>query len=154
MNHDGPRERTDGTWGYTTNNSHFTIGIGYCRPLEEFSETTIECLWGGDRDRYGAYMTPYREAAAAGKFHDGGHASAGEACDCYKQYLLDFHLKFFPEVSDPKHLDKCQVDGCEVFTSGHGECGIGFSDHWHLCADHRNRQAVEPMIKVGESWHS
>lgn len=158
MNHDAPREKViDGTWGYTSANDGRVHAIGYCAPFHEFSPETIRCIYGDGEDglaRYEAYIAPYREAEAAGKFHDGGHATKEEACECYKRYLLDFHLRFSEGPEKPDVLYKCDATGCEQFTACTGEITGDFGPHWSLCEAHRTREVVEGLLKVGESWHS
>lgn len=156
MNHDAPRKKTDGTWGYTSANDGNVHAIGYCAPFYEFKPETIAMLYGDGEDgkaRYEAYIAPYREANEAGKYHDGGHATPEEACECYKTYLLDFHLRFFEGPNHPDMLCRCSAPDCEEFTAGVGEITGGIRS-WSLCPAHRTREVVAGLLKVGESWHS
>lgn len=155
MNHDAPRQKLDGTWGYTSANDNQVRPIGYCNPFFEFSESTKSCLFGTDDAgvaRYKEYIAPYRAANEAGKFHDGGHQTAEEACACYKQYILDFDLKFHPEVKNPNTLHKCAVDGCGVMTSA--AASLDSLHRYNLCPEHCNREEVAKLFNIGESWHS
>ena len=152
MNHDAPRQKKDGTWGYTSANDGLCHAIGYCSPFEEWSENSIANIFGADKDRYEAYIAPYR--AAADKFHDGGHNSAHEACECYKQYLLDFDLRFHEEQEKPDTLYKCEAPECESFTSGNVSVVGTCMSRWNLCENHRTKEIVAGLLTVGESWHS
>lgn len=160
MNYDGPKQKTDGTWGYTRTNDGHIMGIGYCRPFEEFDPISIGICFAGDMARYEAFIAPCREAAAQGKYHDAGHATAEEACECYKTFLLDFETRFTPDHPDlkllpPRHrFNECEAPGCNALTNGCAECGSGIAWHFDLCAAHRNRETVAALLTVGESWHS
>ncbi|MFZ5669144.1 MAG: hypothetical protein ACOY4K_06595 [Pseudomonadota bacterium] len=81
-----------------------------------------------------------------------GHDTAEEAYEHQRQHLLDTQLQFWPDGDKPKTLYRCEVEGCETFTSGGMSCGSYRTKH--VCADHRNREAVAPLVFVGESWES
>jgi len=151
MRHEAPRQKNDGTWGYTTATRNDCYAIGYCRPFEEWSEQSIAHVFGGDQEEYERYIAPYR--AVKEKFHDGGHNTAEEACECYKQYLLDFDVRFRDDVEDANALYKCAHPDCKEYTSGSAEI-TGSMRHWVLCASHRNIDVVKSMLTVGEAWCS
>lgn len=90
-----------------------------------------------------ASCEPYRH-----KFHTDGHATKEEACDCYLEYELDFHLRE-SESSNEQH--KCQE--CGIWTT-HIVCLGGYSIYY-LCSEHATRDIVKKLHgPVGEIWSS
>jgi hypothetical protein len=81
-----------------------------------------------------------------------GHASAEEAREHYRQYLLDcrLHLGSCPETE----LHKCEFpDGCETFTRH--SLTVDHGSTWYLCDEHRLRSVVGRLYpEVGEIWSS
>jgi hypothetical protein len=47
---------------------------------------------------------------------------------------------------------KCEADGCGAWTQGMARVGGHVS--FVLCDEHRNRENVEKLYSVGESWTS
>ncbi len=102
-----------------------------------------------------------------------GHATAEEACEHQRQYLLD-HATYQPETPEARarasQLNKCEavlegdprdryddakrhaVKRCSEFTYGYASHGP-FS-HTILCAAHCTREFFAPLVSVGESWQS
>lgn len=141
MNHLCARQRIDGKWDYTYNGCPY----GYCRIYEPIPEDakymTKEMII-----EYNAKM-----AKLAAKFHDVGHATEKEACDCYAEYLLDVSLQLHP--TEPENADqqnRCQV--CKKFTACHAF--VGSYHIFILCPEHHNRDEVKKLLRVGESWES
>lgn len=147
MNHYGPSQRqSTGRFDYTCSNRRTgTYPIGYCHSFKEFTPKFIpfsqeEC------DRLNEKEKPFLS-----KYHDDGHATADEACACYRVYLLDHETRFHDPPEAPKTLHRCEI--CNEFTAGMAE--VGNSDSWYLCDTHRNRETVEKLFsKVGECWSS
>lgn len=81
-----------------------------------------------------------------------GHATAEEAREHYKQYLLD-NATFKDDSAEPEHLHRCEVEGCKTLTDGSVSMP-GYGVHRTLCKDHRNRETLEKIINVFEAWHS
>lgn len=82
-----------------------------------------------------------------------GHDTAKEAREHYRQYRLDKELRFVDDnpKADTKH--RCEVDGCENFTSGRIDIGAWLT--WYACAEHRNRENAEVLYPTaGDSMHS
>lgn len=85
--------------------------------------------------------------ALKANYHDDGHATADEACECYKRYELDTALRFSTEQSTKR---QCEV--CKEWTQSHATVG-GYTV-FVLCEAHANRAEVEKLFSVGESWES
>ena len=141
MNHFTARQReSDKRWDYTCRRDGIAWPIGYC---------------AGWREPQPGLMTPgqikdWLEKAMPHmhKFHTDGHASAEEANECYKQYLLDFDLRLDGDHQNVQH--KCKV--CGVWTSKYASVG---SSAWSLCDEHRTREHAEALFgPMGESWSS
>jgi hypothetical protein len=81
-----------------------------------------------------------------------GHDSQAGAYEHQKQFHLERELKFYPDSKKADTQRRCQVEGCGAFTSGGAH--VGPSSRFVLCADHRNRETVERLFCVGESWES
>ena len=81
-----------------------------------------------------------------------GHNTAAEAYEHERQHRLDRRLRFHEDLANPSTVHRCKAEGCNAFTSGMAE--VGSYHHWHLCAEHRTREIVDPLFKVGESWES
>lgn len=69
------------------------------------------------------------------------HKSEAEACDCYKQYKIDNHLKF----SNLESLHRCEV--CSKFSSGYASVLGGQT--FKLCDDHKNPESVKKLMNFG-----
>lgn len=150
MNYDSPQQREkDKRWDYTSyNNSTGCHPIGYCggwRMPEKTRPHQRLCM--GSEHRFNlskAELEPFRN-----KYHTDGHATEEEAYGCYKQYLLDNSLRL--DGFDPKQQNKCVV--CDSWTQKSARIGYWFADY-DLCDEHLNRETVETLFSVGDSWHS
>ncbi len=144
MNYYGPRQReSDKRWDYTCRNDGHIWPVGYCRKYEEW--------WVRFEEQFGHRPNQDeidRCIANQHKYHSEGHATDDEACACYREYLLDHHLRLGLECSDAQY--KCKV--CGAWTSLYAEVDMR---HWTLCEQHNNREEVEKLFgKVGEIWSS
>lgn len=146
MNFLKPRQRqSDKRWDYTSanDNQKTCYAIGYCAPYRHWTDE--------QRERLGGYITDEMVAeseATKHKHHEDGHATAEEACECYKQYLLDHETSYDGHKQEPwSPCDICQKrTPSVVMVSGWPKA--------HLCDEHRNRECLEKVLKVGESWGS
>ena len=77
------------------------------------------------------------------KYHADGHATAVEACACYRGYMLDQRLDLGGRMDDQQL--RCRE--CETFTDG--VATIGGYESIPLCDAHRNREVVERHYQVG-----
>lgn len=82
----------------------------------------------------------------------GGHDTEAEAYEHEKQRRLNEELEFNPDFETAKTQYRCDVPGCSRFTSG--SAYVGPYKRWSLCAAHRTRAVVEPLLCVGQSWES
>ena len=136
MNHSCARQRNDGRWDYTRNGRPW----GYCceyRPVPPDIPGA---------EQWNAKLEPLQH-----KFHTDGHATEEEACECYKQYLLDTSLQLV--AAEPKNANqqhRCQV--CKAFTACYAT--VGTYRMFTLCPTHQTREEVEKLLRVGESWES
>ena len=151
MTYDAPRQKQDGTWGYTSMNDGSIWAIGYCKPFDEWCENSINAVFNGDKEEYEQYITPYR--LAKDKFHDGGHLTAEEACECYKNYVLDFNLRYYDDEENARQPYKCEYPKCKSYTSG-GIRIIESIQNFDLCQEHRNKNCISELLKIGSSCHS
>lgn len=121
MNYYEPLQRqTDKRWDYTRRNDGQIWAIGYCA--------------GGQEDPY----------------HEDGHETPEEACECYKNYLLDNQVKLdFGTTEDTQH--RCEMEGCEEWTQK-----VAMVSHrtYNLCDDHRNVESLRELVSVGVSFGS
>lgn len=141
MNYFAARQReSDKRWDYTCKNDGTIWPVGYCGGWRE-PQTGL--LTPEQVQQWVSQAAPHRH-----KFHLDGHATAEEACDCYKQYLLDFDLRLGGEALNTQR--KCEV--CGAWTSRFARVG---HRTWFLCDEHRTREHVEALFgPVGESWES
>ncbi len=80
-----------------------------------------------------------------------GHDTAEDAAEHYRQYLLD-NLRFTDDDPNASSQHRCEAEGCDVFTSGAADAPGCMTRT--LCAAHRNREAVDALLVVGEAWTS
>jgi hypothetical protein len=147
MTYDKARQRKDGTWAYTSMNDGEVWAIGYCEPFREWSDESIDSIYG-DRGIYDCFFEPYR--ATKEKHHEGGHATKEEACECYKQYVLDHKLVYAVPEED---LRECDYPECKL--AGVCEMGIPIGpQRFVLCAHHMSKEHISSLISIGECWHS
>lgn len=140
MKHYQPRQRlSDGRWDYCCED----MPTGYCCPFFDWRETpALAHMDFSDEDPKVVAMIANRD-----KHHTNGHETSEEACECYRQYLLDHRVH---------ELTADEARACE-------ECGE-WTDHlveivnfqiMHLCEKHSSREFVEKFARrVGESWVS
>lgn len=138
MQHYKALQRADGKWDYTVTWKDRSLPVGYCAGWTD---------WGIDI----AKMHPAANALAVSlkaKYHVHGHETAEDACACYKQYLLDQSLTLGIE-SDFAQF-KCQV--CGEWTMLRASVGRWY--HFELCPKHNNRESIETLFTIDESWES
>ncbi len=151
MNYYAARQRDeDKKWDYTCMNDGRTWPTGYCSKFLEAKHHTEGGYFhtqesidkhNGFKDKYGPH----------------NHGTKEEAMDCYKDYLLDNDLKFYPykksEEKNPavRKEYRCQFGSCESY-----ETGLANIDHrtYHLCDRHQTREAISSLFEVGEAWSS
>lgn len=140
MNYEQPRQRQDDKrWDYTNRNDDRIYPIGYCQAFRELDDPP------GVIQASQEQIEEHRKFKD--KYHTNGHATYEEACNCYKEYLLDHRLK---DYHSKHEQHKCQV--CGEWTDGGME--IGCYEIFYLCNKHANREEVEKVFTVGECIHS
>jgi hypothetical protein len=139
MNHFKARQRdTDMRWDYTCMNDGVVWPMGYCCEFREPNDDLFE--WPEWEKRL--------MRANKDKFHNNGHATAEEASKCYKSHQLDFRLRLDGVTHKTQH--PCEI--CQEWTQK--TASVGAWHQWHLCDKHLNRESVEELFYVGESWSS
>jgi hypothetical protein len=144
MNYYGPRQRQgDKRWDYTCKNDGHTYPVGYCAPFRRWTDEELA------RFGFSRQMVEADEKLEAGH-HEGGHATEGEACECYKKYLLDRYLRL--GQVDANHQNRCEV--CGEFTQLYATIPSEMK-HWVLCERHNTREGVEKVFPApSEIWSS
>lgn len=136
MRHYSARQRVaDGKFIYCCGD----LATGYCDDYE----FTLKAY-----QQYDPAGVPNLEANKD-KFHgpDHGHATKEEACDCYRQYLLDFRMRL---GKDENQMHRCAE--CKEFTQN--VLQIGAYSILILCDAHNNEETIKKHFKVNESWES
>lgn len=152
MNLYSPKQKpVDGRWRYTLENSSGTMELGYCHAYRAWAAEDIKYYDPAsaqkEADRLNALYAPFQS-----KFHDDGHATAEEAVQCYRGYLLDLQLRF-SEKPDPEKQHRCAV--CGEWTQHAGWIAGEAHHFWHLCLAHQSREEVEKLFKgTSEAWGS
>jgi hypothetical protein len=127
MNYYEARQRnTDGRWDYTRRSAGVVAPVGYCRGEPEGADEEV-----AHRDRY----------------HEDGHETKEEACECYKRYLLDNKVSLdFAVTEDVQH--RCEAPGCDAWTQR-----VAMVHHrtYLLCDDHRNLETLRDLVVVSSS---
>jgi hypothetical protein len=151
MNYYAARQREDDKkWDYTCMNDGRTWPIGYCSRFREAKLMTEGGYFHTQQsaDRHNSFKEKY------GPHH---HEIKDQAIACYKDYLLDNDLHFWPycELTDEKPMTRtehrCETEGCESYKTG--LCRVDQRD-FHLCNDHQTREVMATLLHVGESWSS
>ena len=139
---------TDKRWDYTRRNDGRTSPIGYCRGWDESTEERLVARLGD----FGKMTFVEQEGRRAhqGRYHEDGHETSDEACECYKRYLLDNDVNLeFGTTEDTQH--RCEYEGCEAWTQ---TVAMVNSRTYNLCDDHRNLKSLEDVVVVGSSISS
>lgn len=143
------QRQTDKRWDYTRRNDGHVIPVGYCRGWDESTREELVEQHGTDRGEM-FHQAQEERRVHQDRYHDDGHETAEEACECYKRYLLDNRVNFeFGTTEDTQH--RCEVEGCENWTQK-----VAMVDHrtYNLCDEHRNMEALEGLVVVGSSVSS
>lgn len=70
-----------------------------------------------------------------------GHDTYEEACEHYKQYILDKQLHFY-NPKDGDTMNKCEI--CGEFTFGH--VTVGACEFHYLCKKHQTKEDVSRLM--------
>ena len=138
MQHLKARQRQhDKRWDYTSEWQNIIHPIGYCHAWKDPDAWNLPMSEDQKQE--------YRQFSD--KYHTDGHETAVEACECYKQYLLDHTVR---HSDDMDTLLKCKI--CHDWT--HHRVHVDRFMSFILCKKHANRETLEKLVKVGESWES
>lgn len=136
-----PRQ-IDGKWYYCCNGAK----IAYCSPLHGCKECNG---WG--RFYIEGKLVDCESCEGAGLLPTltpcGGHDTEEEACNHYKEYLLDNRVRYSKDVQSQR---KCEI--CKEWTQG--LAWVGGYQGFQLCEKHQNRESLEKLLEVGISWES
>jgi len=150
MNYYEPLQReSDKRWDYTQRRDGRTWAVGYCRGWDESTREALIEQYGDERAEM-FHRAQEERRAHQDRYHKDGHATSEEACECYKQYLLDNRVTLeFGTTKDTQH--RCAVEGCENWTQK-----TAMVDHqtYDLCDEHRNLEALKDLVCVGVSFGS
>ena len=151
MNYYEPLQRqTDKCWDYTQRRDGRTWPIGYCRGWTEDTRDELVKEYGEDRGEM-FYKAQEERRAHQDCYHKDGHESSEEACECYKNYLLDHDVRLDGGGSvDTQH--RGEVEGCDAWTQK--SASVGPTRRWNLCDDHRNLETVRGLFTVYTSFGS
>lgn len=137
MNYYAPKQRvSDNLWDYTGNGHP----VGYCK---EYSDPDTWSTRKYMSDDEAAKYKSFKD-----KYHTHAHSTEEEACNCYKEYMLDHHLSLGHKDSSAQH--RCKK--CNEWTQG--LAGVGAYSLWCLCEKCQTREVISEIYKVGESWES
>lgn len=150
MNYYAPRQvdpksdRPDaGKWRYTVMNDGRVHEVGLCSPWEL-------CPTCGEEPPY--RMKDCATCGGKGLVEKAepcpGHDTADEACEHYRQGMLDKINFLFATLTDTRH--RCDAGACNEFTANITVVGPHYDLTYHLCETHRTREAVEALVpRVG-----
>lgn len=141
----GPDGKGCGKFHYTLMRDGVTVPVGYCAGWQPWLEgpdpesKVPEAILDTARKR----LAPFKA-----KFHTEPHASPEEACECYRQFMLDTQANYDHKLTDEQR--KCQV--CGEWTSS--LASVGGVVFVALCDAHRNRENLAKWLTVGSSVES
>lgn len=138
MNYYGPRQRIDGMWDYTVENDGVARPVGYCEGWVE-----------RNRSDFGYYVHTHvvevvlheqeLRRAYVNNYHQSGHINAGEACLCYKTYLLDNELRLNVQMYET-------TKPCLVCKEPSNMCAeVDTHNFFILCTTHRTKDEVSKL---------
>lgn len=82
------------------------------------------------------------------------HPTKGEAYECYRRYLI---AQDWREFSMSSQMLRCAAKvgetRCGEFSQGGLSLGWAYLQ-FALCPEHRGKDVLESLVKVGASWHS
>lgn len=145
MNYKMPRQRkTDMRFDYTNRNDEIVYPIGYCKGFQplDLHPTLSGHYQGAKRERLYEF---------SGKYHVSGHSTYDEACQCYKEFILDNHFKI-NEVGPGKNgTHTCDISGCGAWTTKMAEVA---NNYFFVCTGHANRETISKLLSVDSSIES
>lgn len=161
MNYYQPLEISDkdgnptGKFHYTKRNGEHIYPVGYCNfRMKDLGEIIEKDGFKFIKTESGIEIPIRQEEinihkAVEHKYHKEGHDTPEEACECYKEYLLDKHMNLGHKMMGTKKT--CENEGCEEMTDNMAIVG---GRSFILCDKHRNRETIEKMFEVGNAISS
>lgn len=137
MNYYAPRQRRDGRWDYTRKNNNDIWPEGYCSKYTEWWIYLEKQGWPCNAEEKTCYEK-HKD-----KHHTDGHATAEEASQCYRQYLLDHSLRLGEKCSEGER-HRCKI--CGRWTQLYAT--VVNHSIWDLCEEHNNREEVEELFEA------
>ena len=114
MNYYEPRQReSDQRWDFTCQNDDHVWPVGYCKKTIENPDV---------------------------RYHSDGHETPEAAAECYRQFVLDQHLRL---MGEGRPGERRQCEACGEMTNLFAEIKNG--SIWPLCNAHNNRETVEKL---------
>lgn len=135
MYHKKARQLKNGLWHYTCASNHDIYPIGYCSLFKTCSKCEGKSDGCGGDCKYGVVKN---ESPCP------GHKTGEEACEHYREYLLDKAHTLTCE-----HSMLCKICGAE--TKVLMACD---ESYYALCIEHCNREGLNALLEVYESWGS
>ena len=136
-----------GKFRYTCMNDSRVWAVGYCAPFIEAKT----------RDNGGVFVTQdscdlhnsYKD-----KYHTEPHDTAIEACNCYREYLIDCTLVTYDErklkgdtQKPPYTVYTCAI--CGAPTRSYMAVGAYGMELYHLCTKHLNVESLCTLMGFG-----
>ncbi len=123
-------QRKDGRFDFTCENDGLIWPVGYCAPYREF--------WLNTPTSPGK-IEEYKRTQH--KHHGNGHATAQEAADCYREWMLDHRLLLGQESVNEQR--RCEI--CGKWTNLQASVDTKI---WWLCESHCTREQVEKLYSI------
>lgn len=156
MKYYAARQREGGRWDYTVEQDLGISKVGYCvGPFEsmwpdytpeEFAKTPLARLM-----QFSLYQDWRTERLPlAHKYHADGHDTKDQACECFREFLLD-HSVDYNLAGHGNGLRPCEALDCQNTTRR----AVLYNNFYHfwLCDEHRTRDVVATMApEVGEMY--
>lgn len=136
MNHYSAKKRkSDSLYDYVLTEDGKTYPVGYCHEWKELTPGVLsEEVCKDYNEDYGKFKH---------KYHTSGHKTEKEACNCYKEYLLD---SSFQKLDQRDGQYKCQE--CGKFTQNLILVGIDTKFAFHLCEEHAKPRFAAKYFEI------
>jgi len=140
------RRQRDRRWDYTRTDADGTFAVGYCAGwVEPNAGALLVRLGAAHAAAVVAGVDALRPARAA--FHRDGHATAAEAEECWRRYVLQHRTRVEPDDDEAEERHRCAAPGCAEFTSGALLLDFGVRRRLALCALHRTPEVAEELTR-------
>ena len=151
--------KSTGLWHYTVMNDSYVMAIGYCSPWDSCPNCFNEgaCQFGWLRNSEGELLKDEKgnfikceKCGGKGLVEKEspcpGHSTKEEACEHYKQYLVDRAEIRGPEIQSwPK--DKCGFEGCDNEATHYA--AVRGMEYHRMCPEHATKEVLAKLVRVG-----